>query len=663
MAILLGMTFTHWTKQPPFEFTSIPFYRPLIGTTHPNFVSAEQRIREIRTRLTELPEPTSLPTGGTTGFLGYTEPTTDEMPWVRFDWDKPRRIDAIVFVPAQAPNSLTTPNPLPMRDEYQITLLSGTQVVHKISIVTSQKLQVRETLPYFIDVPNIKATTVLVDAITKDAYPTHLCIGEFYIFSGWESIAPSSRYTAKGSSEGVLGIDLDYVCDERTSLGINQKKEDHHYVGYTAGALEYNASVWIELHLPEPQPLDEVRFYPAERELGAGINTAGYPQEMDVLVWDDKKQAMRTVYIFKNNLGDTPGLNSVPLRFPEIVTDRVRLNVRRLWKPTAKASATFALAEIELRHRGIPFNTGLKVIAHPMTQEMAPTDPRNGMKRFWSVQGLIDGMSTEGRILHERKWLELLSERGDLLVELDQREPRFEQLKKQANLFCWRITAGIPLLIFLGMFGWQIWSRIRQHKHVQRIRDQLAADLHDDLGSNLSTIQLYAQRLHRQGEADARTISSLVRLTRDSITSLKEMVSFTSPRITTSLTLVQSLENIAETHCVDIPYTFHIEAGLEYIDYPQVLRRNLRLFLKEALNNAHRHSTATRVDIRIGHDESGMQYLEIHDNGNGLPDNIIDNNSGLSTLRLRAQDMHTQFSATNDKTGGCRIRINLSPIK
>ncbi len=655
LLFLLSALFLYGTRTAPFEFVGRPFYQPLIDAYLPELGARLARMQEINGLLAELPKPTPPPVGGPLGAMSYSTNAT-EATYLRFLWDAPHLIDAFVLVPAQAPDELAEPLAFRLPEHYEIVARKAGQETKRIRFPALSARQPASILPFHLPFDPVEADTV---EVTAHGY-AQFAIGELFVFSGRKNIAPFARIETSGFNLEAPGIDLDYANDERTPLGIPQDGPIPPLVGYTSGPFtSATETVWIELRWSDPAPIDEVRFYPIERILVNGANTAGFPEELDLLAWDGAAGVWTLVRAFKNEQGESPGLNAVPLRFPARKTNGVRLATRRLWKPTLRGPATFALAEIEIRHQGIPLNADFIPEVSHYSHEMVPAHSKDGLTHLWSKQALTDGMSSAGRILHERDWLEQLSRRADLLEERARLETGMAALHHQANRLCWRLTAGLPLALLLGLVLLLIDTIQRDRRRLRHLREKLAADLHDDLGSNLSTISIYAQRLQRSQESQNPSIQSLLLLVQDSLLSLKEMVAVTSPRITRQLGLVENLRNLAGIHSAGLPYTFAVEPGLEPIDCPPAERRNLCFFLKEALNNIIRHSGADRIDIRLHRNAAGEPELEIRDNGCGVPPSMLDENQLPSTLQLRAEEMQAPFGMENQPEGGCRVWIGI----
>jgi signal transduction histidine kinase len=289
--------------------------------------------------------------------------------------------------------------------------------------------------------------------------------------------------------------------------------------------------------------------------------------------------------------------------------------------------------------------------------------PLGQLRRFWSLSALYDGQSTEGQLLDERTWAKQLARRSDLRAEQGQLMLRLESTAMLANRLCWRVTVGVPLCVLLLMIGGFVYTYMQHRQQVRRVRNQLAADLHDDLGSNLSAIAAYTSQLRRRlvktigEESLPLELPPLERLTRECLGSLKEMVSVTAPQITKHVPLVDRLRDVADIHRAGLPLAFEVSPECEHWDIQQAKRRSLRLFLKEALNNIIRHSGASSIQIRLGHEQGERYWLRICDDGCGLSEEALEAFRDGSTLRYRANELESDFEVRNLASGGLEVAV------
>jgi signal transduction histidine kinase len=116
-----------------------------------------------------------------------------------------------------------------------------------------------------------------------------------------------------------------------------------------------------------------------------------------------------------------------------------------------------------------------------------------------------------------------------------------------------------------------------------------------------------------------------------------------------------------------------LEAPEDLLDVPR--RRAVLRVAQEALRNARKHASATRVRLATflvpvaGNDETDPQWvLEITDNGRGFPvEEVLDQSSkrhfGLRFMRERAQLIGARLDIISNATSGTTVRLALDPAK
>ena len=79
---------------------------------------------------------------------------------------------------------------------------------------------------------------------------------------------------------------------------------------------------------------------------------------------------------------------------------------------------------------------------------------------------------------------------------------------------------------------------------------------------------------------------------------------------------------------------------------------------QEALSNAHRHSGADQIALRLTAD-SDLIHLSVTDNGHGLPDAAFTTGMGLRTISYRAHVIGAILELAQNPGGGTVVRCSL----
>jgi ligand-binding sensor domain-containing protein/signal transduction histidine kinase len=181
--------------------------------------------------------------------------------------------------------------------------------------------------------------------------------------------------------------------------------------------------------------------------------------------------------------------------------------------------------------------------------------------------------------------------------------------------------------------------RIAKAVAVERMRNRIATDLHDDVGASLCHAALLSDLL--QCDETIRNPTARERLMqistacRKAVDSMGDVIWAIDPEKDTLNDLIQRMRNFAEEvlTCRNIDLRFSDGMRPE-IKLPSGVRHQLFLVFKEAMHNVVRHSGATAVEVDLC-TEGRRLMLRISDNGRGLPPDSDHNGYGLRSMRER----------------------------
>jgi len=184
-----------------------------------------------------------------------------------------------------------------------------------------------------------------------------------------------------------------------------------------------------------------------------------------------------------------------------------------------------------------------------------------------------------------------------------------------------------------GLLGWGILLGVRRrHRHqierlemlraTERERARIAADLHDEMGANLTQIGLLCERARNETGHPASAqyhLDRAVASTHALAGQLDAVVWAVDPANDTLEHFAQYLSNYAQDFLAlaDIRVRLEVPEELPVVTLSSVARHQLFLAAKEALHNVVRHAGAARVTMRI-RPQAGAVIVEIEDDGKGL---------------------------------------------
>jgi len=229
----------------------------------------------------------------------------------------------------------------------------------------------------------------------------------------------------------------------------------------------------------------------------------------------------------------------------------------------------------------------------------------------------------------------------------------------------WWNTLGMRILGLLTIFGIGILvTRIRfwHLLDIERIRLNIASDLHDEMGSNLSSISVDSQQLMRTKEMDNKSYelaSDIYKTTNETIDSIRDIIWFINPKNDGGENTIFKMKEKASVLLAGIEWFFEVSDDFHLGSIKLETRRNIFLIYKEALTNIVRHSKATSCSIKLYKQQNKM-CLRICDNGKGFDLTETPRHDGLENIYYRAKKIHAQLDLSSEKDQGTCLILQFS---
>ena len=204
----------------------------------------------------------------------------------------------------------------------------------------------------------------------------------------------------------------------------------------------------------------------------------------------------------------------------------------------------------------------------------------------------------------------------------------------------WWFVSLVVLAVALTVYA-LFRYRVARILELANIRTHIAADLHDDIGSNLTRIAILSEVAHSQlGNGNPHVESpllSIANISREPVASMSDIVWAINPKRDTLLDLIQRMRRFATEILTPraIEFQFHAPDADHDLKLGANFRRDMFLLYKEALNNAVRHSgcTSALIDFQV---ERSWLVLTVRDDGRGFDLEKASEGQGLLSMTRRA---------------------------
>ncbi|UHG89554.1 sensor histidine kinase [Spirosoma oryzicola] len=218
------------------------------------------------------------------------------------------------------------------------------------------------------------------------------------------------------------------------------------------------------------------------------------------------------------------------------------------------------------------------------------------------------------------------------------------------------LVLATVLIILWGIYR----NRQLQQQRLTRIRDRIATDLHDDIGSTLSSIRIFSDVVQSQ-IADVRpeSVPLLQRISANATTLAESMQDI----IWTIKARNDGLDDVVSrmrefglrlTEAKGIKFTMTATEPFPALKLDVEQRRNLYLIFKESVNNAVKYAHCSRLDVSLS--VVGRQlHVKIQDDGQGFDPATVRLGNGLVNLQTRARDIRGKLAITSAPGAGTSV--------
>lgn len=263
-------------------------------------------------------------------------------------------------------------------------------------------------------------------------------------------------------------------------------------------------------------------------------------------------------------------------------------------------------------------------------------------------------------------------DREILLLNQQQKLKETEDARK--NLYINFIIGFVTLIIIISFLLFYIKSGIKHQKlifekqlAIQDERQRISSDMHDDIGTGLSTMLIYINmlKLKLAGGDDALKIERIAALGTSLVDQMKEIVWALSPGNDKLDSLLLFVRHYFVLLFEPLDYDLRIDfpATVPNIELESKVRRNIFLCIKEALNNVIKHAGATAVALEVSIVHHQLM-ISVKDNGCGMPaavTGLVVSGNGLNNITRRMKAINGKFDFFNNDGMVVCLQINLAP--
>jgi len=218
-------------------------------------------------------------------------------------------------------------------------------------------------------------------------------------------------------------------------------------------------------------------------------------------------------------------------------------------------------------------------------------------------------------------------------------------------------------VIMLSAIIYSIYKyRIKQLKKLLAIRTKISQDLHDEIGSTLTSINILSKVSQNNLEKDKSKASELLQKiseqSADMQQSMSDIVWSIRPDNDRMENLVirmrEYLGQTAEARNMQVQFSADEKVLNENLSMQR--RQHIFLIFKEAVNNSVKYSEGKTVSVFLGRENSHIR-LSVRDDGLGFNTARITSSSGLKNMRARAKELNGTLHIRSEAGKGTEVEL------
>jgi ligand-binding sensor domain-containing protein len=212
------------------------------------------------------------------------------------------------------------------------------------------------------------------------------------------------------------------------------------------------------------------------------------------------------------------------------------------------------------------------------------------------------------------------------------------------------------------IYSWYRY-RLNQFLKLERIRMEISSDLHDEIGSKLTSMGYMTLVAQKNNENNTELKDILEKIRDNSLkasASLRDIIWSVNPNLDILYKLMPKLiQHAAESfELKDINFKCTVDNIPQNLRLSQKERRDFELIFKECITNILKHSEAKTVNLVVSYKNRDL-VLHLIDDGIGCDLITMKSGNGLKNMKMRAHHHNWKIDFVSLPNGGFHSRLQM----
>jgi signal transduction histidine kinase len=206
-------------------------------------------------------------------------------------------------------------------------------------------------------------------------------------------------------------------------------------------------------------------------------------------------------------------------------------------------------------------------------------------------------------------------------------------------------------------------ERKNSQQALSDVRQGIALDLHDEIGSTLNSISVYSEIAGRQLKSDLGNaeilLSKMGTASRNMIDTMNDIVWAVNPKNDSFKNILERMQYFAAELLSgkNILLQFNVDEKVIEVRLPMEIRKNFYLIFKEAIHNSYKYADGKNVYVNIAQEGQHIA-MSVTDDGKGFDIGRKSlNGNGMASMAIRAKEINAQLDVRSWLSKGTRIEL------
>lgn len=213
------------------------------------------------------------------------------------------------------------------------------------------------------------------------------------------------------------------------------------------------------------------------------------------------------------------------------------------------------------------------------------------------------------------------------------------------------LLLSFAILFLLALLALQKYRQVQKQK-VAALRNDIANDLHDEIGASISSIKLSAGFGSRSADLRERehALKNIEQTSLEIARSISDIIWSIKPGNDDFILMLDKMQRFGQELCrhANIAFSFRYKQIEADPVFSYMERKHIYLIFREALHNAVKHSGASDISAFVSFRDK-MFTLKLSDNGCGFDTTEAGKGTGQLSMRERAKAIGGSLQVSSEK--------------